>query len=80
MTRPTVRAVIDDGPRAGETLDLDAAAEDTPPKEVLLADEHRGERATRGPVRPPSGAVSTYCLVGRDEERGGYVYRLARRE
>ena len=80
VTRPTIRAILEDGPRAGETVELDVAAADTPPKEFLLASEHLGVRPADHPVSPPSGSVSTYCLVGRDESRGGYVYRVARRD
>ena len=39
MTRSTIHAIIKDGPRAGETVQLDAAHEGVPPKEFLLADE-----------------------------------------
>lgn len=77
MTRPTIQAIIEDGPRAGDTVQVDAAHEGVPPKEFLLADEHLGPR-TADHRQAPSGAVSTYRLAGRDEERGGYVYRLAR--
>jgi hypothetical protein len=79
VTRPTIQAIIEDGPRAGDTVRVDAAHEGTPPKEFLLADEHLGPR-TAEHRQPPSGSVSTYRLVGRDDQRGGYVYRLARRE
>jgi hypothetical protein len=80
VTRPTIRAIIEDGPRAGETIQLDIAHEGVPPEEFLLADEHLGARPADHRVNPPSGGVSTYHLVGRDEERGGYVYRVAPRE
>jgi hypothetical protein len=79
MTRPKIHAIIEDGPRAGDTVELDAAHEGVPPKEFLLPDEHLGPR-TADHRQAPTGAVSIYCLVGRDEERGGYVYRLAPRE
>jgi len=80
VTRPTIRVIIEDGPRAGETVQLDVEHEDAPPQEFLLADEHLGVRPADHPKRPPSGAVSTYHLVGRDEQRGGYIYRVAHRE
>jgi hypothetical protein len=79
MTRPKISAIIDDGPRAGETVELDAAHEGDAPKEFLLADEHLGARSAEH-RQAPTGGVSTYRLVGHDEERGGYVYRLAPRE
>ena len=79
VTRSTIHAIIEDGPRAGETVQLDAAHEGVPPREFLLADEHLGPR-TAEHRKAPSGSVSTYRLVGRDEERDGYVYRLAPRD
>jgi len=79
MTRPTIKAILQDGPRAGETVSLDAGHEDDPPKEFLLADEHLGSRASDHRVGPPSGSVSTYRLVGQDEQRNGYLYRVVPR-
>jgi hypothetical protein len=77
MTRPTINAILQDGPRAGESVSIDVTHGDEPPKEFLLADEHLGERPADKPVPPPSGAVSTYRLVGPDEQGRGYLYRLA---
>jgi hypothetical protein len=77
VTRPTIRAILEDGPRAGETVDVDAASQDAPPPQLLLGDEHLGERPADKPKSPPSGSVSTYHLVGPDESKGGYVYRVA---
>jgi carbon monoxide dehydrogenase subunit G len=79
-TRPTIRAVIEDGPRAGETVEIDTEREGAPPKEFLLADEHFGVRPADRPFRSPSGAVSVYRLVGPEQERGGYVYKVVRHE
>jgi hypothetical protein len=80
VTRPTIQAIIEDGPRAGETIRLDVGHEGSPPAEFLLADEHLGARSTEESKRPPSGSVSTYRLSSRDEERGAYIYRVAPRE
>jgi hypothetical protein len=76
MSRPTIQAIIEDGPRAGETVQLDIARERDPPRQFMLADEHLGARPADRRVHPPSGRVSMYRLVGYDEERGGYVYCL----
>jgi hypothetical protein len=76
MSRPTIQAIIEDGPRAGEVVQLDITSEGNPPEQFMLADEHLGARPADRPVRPPSGRVSTCRLAGRDEERGGYVYQL----
>ena len=59
MTRPTITAILQDGPRAGETVSLDVGHQDDPPKEFLLADEHLGARSADHRVDPPSGSVST---------------------
>ena len=66
MTRPRINAILQDGPRAGETVSLDVGHQDDPPKEFLLADEHLGARSADHRVDRPSGSVSTYRLVGRD--------------
>jgi hypothetical protein len=79
VTKATIHAIIEDGPRAGETVELSAAHEGVPPREFLLADEHLGPRDAEH-RQAPSGSVSTYHLVGRDDERDGYVYRLTPRE
>jgi hypothetical protein len=79
MTRPTINAIIEDGPRAGETVRLDIGHEDDPPKEFLLADEHLGPHTADQAGHRPTGSVSTYQLVGRDDERGGYRYRVVPR-
>ena len=76
---------MDDGSRRYSSfwqlraVQLDAAHEGVPPREFLLADEHLGPR-TADHRQAPSGSVWTYRLVGRDEERDGYVYRLAPRD
>ena len=80
VTRPTIQAILEDGPRAGETVQLNVEHEDSPPTEFLLADEHLGARSAEESRRPPSGSVSTYRLSTRDEERGAYIYRVAPRE
>ena len=71
MTRPTILAIIEDGPRAGDTVHLDAEAKDHPPKEFLLADEHLG--APSRPPYPSLGLGVDLLPGGPDEERGGYV-------
>lgn len=79
MTRPTIDAILEDGPRAGETVQLDVGHEDEAPNEFLLADEHLGVRPADQPVHPPSGSVSTYRLVGRDAQGSGYRYQVVPR-
>jgi len=63
MTRPRIRAVIDDGPRRGETIVVDARSEDSPPHEILLPDGHLGMRAEGEATPHPTGSLSRYQLV-----------------
>jgi len=63
MTSPQIRAVIDDGPRGGDTIILDAEKNDAPPHEIMLPDGHAGSRTTGGQVPHPTKSVSRYRLV-----------------
>jgi hypothetical protein len=71
MTRPRIRAVIDDGPRRGETVVVDAESAQTPPHEILLPDGHLGMRPEGADTPHPTGAVSRYRLV---DPGGGTEY------
>jgi hypothetical protein len=64
MTTPQIHAVIEDGPRAGETIVLDADATDSPPHEIMLPDGHMGSRTHGGAVDRPTHSVSRYRLIG----------------
>lgn len=75
MTRPEIRALVEDGPRAGETFMVDAESDNAPPREILLPNG-RGGRSDDGRVAHPTGAVSTYRFVGADDDRSGYVYKV----
>jgi hypothetical protein len=63
MTRPQFRAVIDDGPRRGETVIVDAQSNNAPPREIMLPDGHAGVRAEGENVPHPTGSVSRYRLI-----------------
>lgn len=76
MAGPQIRAVIEDGPRGGETVVIDVESENHPPPEILLPDGHQGTRATDGSVPHPTGAVSRYRLAGPAEGRSGFVYKV----
>jgi hypothetical protein len=64
MTSPQIRAVIDDGPRGGDTIIVDAEKGNSPPHEIMLPDGHAGMRTAGGQVPHPTKAVSRYRLVG----------------
>jgi hypothetical protein len=74
MAKSQIRAVLDDGPRGGETIMLDAEP-DKPPHEIMLPDGHLGARAVGDDVPHPTGSVSRYRLVGPDDGNG-FRYRV----
>jgi len=83
MSGPQIRALIEDGPRGGEILVIDVKSDKSPPHEILLPSGHEGGhggRAEDGSVSHPTGAVSTYRLIGPDDERGGFVYKVVHHE
>jgi len=63
MTSPQIRAVIDDGPRSGDTIIVDAEKDNAPPREIMLPDGHAGMRTAGGQVPHPTKAVSRYRLI-----------------
>jgi hypothetical protein len=63
MTSPQIRAVIDDGPRGGEMIIVDAESNNSPPHEIMLPDGHAGMRTKGGGVPHPTGSVSRYRLI-----------------
>ena len=75
MTRPQIRAIIDDGPRAGETIVLDAESASSPPHEIMLPDGHLGVRPEGDFVPHPTSSVSRYRLVG-SADGTGYHYKV----
>ena len=75
MTRPQARAIIDDGPRAGETIVLDVASDDSPPREIMLPDGHQGTRNAGELMPHPTGAVSRYRLTDTGD-RAGFHYKV----
>jgi hypothetical protein len=79
MTEAQIRAIIDDGPRRGDTVLLDPESGDRPPHEIMLPDGHAGSRGPGEHVPHPTKAVSRYRLV----ERGNgseYHYRVVPHE
>ncbi|HYS39086.1 MAG TPA: hypothetical protein VEO01_26005 [Pseudonocardiaceae bacterium] len=63
MTPSQIRAMIDDGPRRGETVVVDTESDNSPPHEIMLPDGHAGVRSEGGQVPHPTGSVSRYRLI-----------------
>jgi hypothetical protein len=76
MTTPQIRAVIEDGPRAGESIVLDADAHDSPPHEIMLPDGHMGVRTHGGSVDRPTHSVSRYRLIGPADDGNNFRYKV----
>jgi hypothetical protein len=75
MTSGQIHAIIDDGPRHGETVLVDAERDGAPPHEIMLPDGHVGVRSADGGVPHPTGSVSRYRLVDSAEE-GSHHYKV----
>ena len=77
MPSSSIRALLDDGPRAGQDLTIDAAADGGPPQRILVEDP-LGERGTEDPSAGGGEATrgsTAYQLQGRAERDGTFVYR-----
>jgi hypothetical protein len=67
MSSFQTRAVIEDGPQAGLTLNVETGPGGRPPRQVVIANP----TGTGGRDIPGS---TTYHLHGLDEARNAYVY------
>ena len=77
MSDTKIRAVLDDGPRSGEVLVVDAGPDGGPPQQVVVSDPlgmdpQREEGADLG-ARPR--AATTYHLHEQAKGADTYVYR-----
>jgi hypothetical protein len=79
MTSPQIRAIIDDGPRGGDTVVVDTEKDNAPPHEIMLPDGHAGTRTSGGLVPHPTKAVSRYRLVGAGDGKE-YHYKVVPHE
>jgi hypothetical protein len=75
MSTPQIRAVIDDGPRGGETIVVDAESSNSPPGEIMLPDGHMGVHPDGSHVPRPTSSVSRYRLIDRNDKTG-YHYKV----
>jgi len=80
MPNPQIRAVIDDGPRAGQTALVEANADGSPPRTITLADPtiSRASIEETPDIGNASPGTTTYELRDFDDALNAYVYRLGR--
>jgi hypothetical protein len=77
MTDSTIRAVLDDGPRTGEILVLDAGPNGRPPEQVVVPDPlgMGGTEQENADVSNRPHAATTYHLHEPGNEANTYRYR-----
>jgi hypothetical protein len=77
MTHPPIRAFIDEGPRVGQTVLVDADADGSPPQEITLTDLSTSPLPIEDSPDVENVPVSetTYRLHGHDDARDLYRYR-----
>lgn len=79
MANSTVRAALQDGPRAGEVIDVEVGPEGRPPHQVVLPDPPGlGGRAEESfDIEPEPTAATTYYLhQGTQADSSSYIYRV----
>jgi hypothetical protein len=80
MANSMVRAVLEDGPRAGEIVEVEAGPEDRPPHQVVLPDPPGfGGRAEESfDIEAEPTAATTYYLhqPGTPADCSSYIYRV----
>jgi hypothetical protein len=74
-----LRAYLDDGPRAGDTVSIAPADDGSVPETIVLDDSGRVEAVGGTPERSEEAddATTTYRLAGPDMDNGLWVYRAA---
>lgn len=65
MSKSTIRATLNDGPRVGEVLEIETAAGEGPPATLVVSD----------PFTDESTESTTYHLHRGGAESGVYIYR-----
>jgi hypothetical protein len=80
MPNPQIRAVIDDGPRAGQTALVEANADGSPPRTITLADPtiSRASIEESPDIGNMPAGTTTYELRDFDDALNAYVYRVVR--
>ena len=77
MTRPPIRAFIDEGPRTGQTVLVDADPDGSPPQLITLTDPPTSPLPIDGgpDIGNMPASETTYQLHDHDDARGLYLYR-----
>lgn len=77
MTHPPIRVFIDEGPRAGQTVLVDADRDGSPPQEITLSDPVTGPPPIdESPdIGKMPASETTYRLHDHDDARDLYLYR-----
>jgi hypothetical protein len=80
MANSTVRAALQDGPRAGEIVEIEAGPEGRPPHQVVVSDPPGlGGRAEESfDIEPEPTAATTYYLYQQDTQAdsSSYIYQV----
>jgi hypothetical protein len=77
MSDSTIRAVLEDGPRSGEVVTLDAGPAGGPPQQEVVSDPFgMSERAKESSAEGTQlQAATTYHLHGPARAKGTFIYR-----
>jgi hypothetical protein len=77
MTNSTIRALLDDGPRTGEVVWLDAGPDGGPPAQVVVSDPLGigGRPEESFDIEPAPAAATTYHLHEQAGQENTYIYR-----
>jgi hypothetical protein len=80
MPNPQICAVIDDGPRAGQTALLEANADGSPTRTITLADPASSRTSIEdgSDIGDTPPGTTTYELRDFDDALDAYLYRVVR--
>lgn len=76
MSEPSIRVYLEDGPRAGATLHVDAGPDGQAPAQLVVADppDKGGRREESFDVEASPTGATTYYLHRLDEAGNVFVY------
>jgi hypothetical protein len=82
MSDATIRAFLEDGPRSGEVVPLDAGPTGGPPEQLVVSDPFgMGEPAEESSAPGTQlQAATTYHLHGPAKATGTFIYRTGEPE
>jgi hypothetical protein len=78
MSNSTIRALLEDGPRAGEVAVLEPGPDGQPPHEVVIDDPlgAGGRDEESFDIEPSPTAATTYHLHGQSADGETYFYGI----